>query len=167
MLIRTNTQHDFSHYKQTTIRRRIERRMALHKLNRIADYYRYLQENPAEVQALFQDLLITVTSFFRDPEAFKVLETKVIPEIMARKRRPAPPSGSGCPAAPPAEEALSLAILLAEARERLDKALTIQVFATDIDHEAIDRARPGGIPGKHRRGCLPRAPETLFHQKGR
>jgi two-component system CheB/CheR fusion protein len=73
MLVRASTKHDFSHYKQTTIRRRIGRRIAVHKIADIADYFRYLQQNPAEIQTLFKDLVICVTSFFRDPEAFKAM----------------------------------------------------------------------------------------------
>ena len=85
MLVRANTKHDFSHYKQSTIRRRLGRRLAVHKIEEIADYFRYLQQNPKEIQALFKDLVICVTSFFRDPEAFRALETKVIPEILLHK----------------------------------------------------------------------------------
>jgi two-component system CheB/CheR fusion protein len=164
LLIRTTTQHDFSGYKQNTIRRRIERRLALHKLTRIADYHRYLQENPEEVQALFRDMLITVTSFFRDPEAFKVLSDRVIPEIMAGKETGAairvwvPGCASG-------EEAISLAILLAEARERLGKAVTIQVFATDIDDAAIGRARQAEYPESIAADVSPERLKLFFTKK--
>ena len=164
LLIRTTTRHDFTGYKQNTIRRRMERRMALHKLTRIADYYRYLQENPAEVQALFQDLLITVTNFFRDPEAFKILSDKVIPEIMARKE-----TGGAIrvwvPGCATGEEAISLAILLAEARERLGKAVTIQVFATDIDTEAIARARQTEYPESIAADVSPERLKLFFIKK--
>jgi PAS domain-containing protein len=85
MLVRANTKHDFSHYKQTTIRRRVGRRMAVHKIQDIADYFRYLQQNPGEIQTLFKDLVICVTSFFRDPEAFQALEAKVVQEILKNK----------------------------------------------------------------------------------
>lgn len=145
MLVRANTKHDFSHYKQTTIRRRIGRRMAVHKIEDIADYFRYLQQNPAEIQTLFKDLVICVTSFFRDPEAFKALETKVIPDILAHKpvdqpiRVWVPGCGSG-------EEALSIAILIDEAMERTGRHHIVQIFATDIDADAIDRARTGEYP---------------------
>ena len=164
LLIRTATRHDFTGYKQNTIRRRIERRMALHKLTRIADYHRYLQENPPEVQALFRDLLITVTSFFRDPEAFKALNDQVIPEIMAGKETGAtirvwvPGCASG-------EEAISLAILLAEARERLGKAVTIQVFATDIDDAAIARARQNEYPESIAADVSPERLKLFFTKK--
>ena len=151
MLIRSITGHDFSHYKLNTICRRIrERRMALHKVARIADYHRYLQENPPEVKALFKDLLIRVTSFFRDPDAFEVLVKKVIPRILASKAGNAnvrvwvPGCASG-------EESLSLAIIMAEAMDRLGKHLNVQIFGTDIDADAIERARLGNI----RRVLLP------------
>jgi two-component system, chemotaxis family, CheB/CheR fusion protein len=145
MLIRTSTKHDFTHYKPATIRRRIERRMALHKILRIADYYRFLQENPAEVHTLFKDLVICVTSFFRDKEAFKTLETKVIPNIIDNRssgdtiRIWVPGCGSG-------EEALSLAILLEEAMHRKGKYLHAQIFASDIDPDSIAKARQGDYP---------------------
>jgi two-component system CheB/CheR fusion protein len=145
MLIRSITGHDFSHYKLNTICRRIERRMALHKLARIADYNRYLQETPPEVKALFKDLLITVTSFFRDPAAFEVLAEKVIPRLLQSKEENAnvrvwvPGCASG-------EESLSLAIIMAEAMDRLEKPLNVQIFGTDIDADAIERARLGEYP---------------------
>jgi two-component system CheB/CheR fusion protein len=164
LLIRTTTRHDFTGYKQNTIRRRLERRMALHKLTRIADYYRFLQEDPAEVQALFRDLLITVTSFFRDPEAFKILRDQVIPEIMAKKE----PGGAirvWVPACASGEEAISLAILLSEARERLGQAVSIQVFATDIDSEAIDRARQAEYPESIAADVSPERLQAFFIKK--
>jgi two-component system CheB/CheR fusion protein len=145
MLIRVSTKHDFTHYKPATIRRRIERRMALHKIHHIADYYRFLQENPAEVHTLFKDLVICVTSFFRDQDAFNTLETKVIPNIIDNRssgdtiRIWVPGCGTG-------EEALSLAILLEEAMHRKSKYLHAQIFATDIDPDAIARARQGEYP---------------------
>jgi two-component system CheB/CheR fusion protein len=85
MLIRSRTGNDFSHYKQNTVYRRVERRMALHKTTDIRDYVRYLKETPAEVHALFKDLIIEVTSFFRDPKAFEVLGKKIIPAIIEHK----------------------------------------------------------------------------------
>jgi two-component system CheB/CheR fusion protein len=142
MLVRSNTKHDFSHYKQTTIRRRIGRRLAVHKIEDIAVYFRYLQQNPAEIQTLFKDLVICVTSFFRDPEAFEALETKVIPELLSHKsadqsiRVWVPGCGTG-------EEALSLAILINEAMERTGQHHPVQIFATDIDPDAIGKARIG------------------------
>ena len=164
MLVRANTKHDFSHYKQTTIRRRIGRRMAVHKLNDIGDYSRYLQQNPAEIQSLFKDLVICVTSFFRDPEAFQVLEAKVIPEILALHpgdhaiRVWVPVCGTG-------EEALSIAILLEEAMEKINQRLIVQIFATDIDADAIEKARGGAYPESIAADVSPERLKNFFVKK--
>lgn len=145
MLVRANTKHDFSHYKQTTIRRRVGRRMAVHKIQEIADYFRYLQQHPGEIQTLFKDLVICVTSFFRDPEAFKTLEGKVVQEIVQNKLidQPIRVWVAGCGSG---EEALSIAMIFDEAMERAGKHFNLQIFATDIDHDAIDKARQGEYP---------------------
>src|SRR5579884_517109 len=145
MIIRSQTGHDFSLYKRNTISRRIERRMALLEITKIADYIRYLQQNRAEVDALYKEFLIAVTSFFRDPEAFDALQKVVLPAILQGKD----PEGSvriwdaGCTTG---EEAYSLAILLAEEMERLGRHYKVQIFATDIDEEALDFARAGLYP---------------------
>jgi two-component system CheB/CheR fusion protein len=144
-LLSTQVGHDFSHYKPSTVYRRIERRMAVNQLDTINAYVKYLQQTPAEVEALFRDLLIGVTNFFRDPDAFAVLESQVIPKLFAGK-----PAGStvrvwsaGCSTG---EEAYSLAILLVERIEALKQSFTVQVFATDIDSRAIATARQGIFP---------------------
>ncbi|MBI5410555.1 MAG: chemotaxis protein CheR, partial [Nitrospirae bacterium] len=145
VLLRVQTGHDFSMYKPSTIHRRIDRRMAVHQIETLNDYVKYLQQNPVEVEALFRDLLIGVTSFFRDPEAFKVLEEQVIPKLFAGK-----PVGSsvriwstGCSTG---EEAYSLAILLQERLEMFKQSFNVQIFATDIDSMAIATARTGLYP---------------------
>jgi two-component system CheB/CheR fusion protein len=145
VLLRTQTGHDFSLYKPNTINRRIERRMAVQQVDTIEGYVKYLQRSPDEVQALFRDLLIGVTSFFRDPEAFQVLQKMVIPSIFAKKSEAAVIRvwAAGCSTG---EEAYSLAILLAEGVEASKKNFTIQVFATDIDSQAITSARIGIYP---------------------
>src|SRR5450756_239942 len=132
ILLRAQTGHDFSMYKPSTIHRRIERRMAVHQIETFDSYVRYLQQTPPEVDALFRDLLIGVTSFFRDPEAFKALEEHAIPKLFEGK------SGGGLirawsPGCSTGEEAYSLAILLVERMEALAQGSTVQVFATDID----------------------------------
>ncbi len=111
LLLRSHTGHDFSRYKPNTIHRRIERRMAVHQIDALDGYVKYLQQAPTEVDALFHDLLIGVTNFFRDPEAFALLEAEVIPKLFANK-----PAGAvvrawsaGCSTG---EESYSLAILL-------------------------------------------------------
>lgn len=145
ILLRTQTSHDFSQYKPSTICRRIERRMAVHQIKTIESYVKYLQQTPVEVEALFRDVLIGVTNFFRDPEVFDVLETDVIPKLFEGR-----PPGSvirtwttGCSTG---EEAYSIAILLQERLNMLKQHYKIQVFATDIDSRAISTARAGLYP---------------------
>jgi len=145
VLLRTHTGHDFSQYKPNTIFRRIERRMAVHQIEGLDDYVKYLQKNPPEVQALFNDLLIGVTNFFRDPESFAVLEAQVIPRLFEDKPAGAPVRvwSTGCSTG---EEAYSIAILLQERLETLKVNYKVQVFATDIDSRAIALARTGVYP---------------------
>ena len=145
ILLRAQTGHEFSQYKPGTIYRRIERRKAVHEIQETEDYVRFLQQYPAEVEALFRDLLIGVTGFFRDPEAFQVLENQVIPKLFMSK-----PTGgviriwsAGCSTG---EEAYSIAILLQESMEARKQSYTVQVFATDIDRQAIATARVGLYP---------------------
>jgi two-component system CheB/CheR fusion protein len=145
ILLRHRTNHDFSNYKKSTIRRRIQRRMTLHGLDRIGDYVRFLQANQVEIDVLFRELLINVTSFFRDPEAFRVLAKRVLPDIVAGKgddefvRVWIPGCSTG-------EEAYSIAILLREAMDAVKRHIRVQIFATDLDVEAVDRARIGRYP---------------------
>ncbi|MDP3650582.1 MAG: chemotaxis protein CheB [Rhodoferax sp.] len=145
VLLRSQTGHDFSGYKPGTIHRRIERRMAVHQVPDVDSYVKYLQQAPSEVDALFRDLLIGVTNFFRDPEAFQVLEDQAIPQLFNNK-----PAGAalrvwvaGCSTG---EEAYSIAILLQERMEALKTSYAVQVFATDLDSRSIAFARAGVYP---------------------
>jgi two-component system CheB/CheR fusion protein len=144
-LLRAQTGHDFSQYKSTTLLRRMERRMSLHQLQTNEEYFKFARENPAEIEGLFRDLLIGVTNFFRDPDAFKVLEEKVIPRLMKTKNvhDQVRVWVCGCSTG---EEAYSIAILLQEYIEHARRAIKVQVFATDIDHVAIEHARAGLFP---------------------
>jgi two-component system CheB/CheR fusion protein len=144
ILLRSKTGHDFSLYKKGTISRRIERRMQLHQIASILDYLRYLQRTPHELELLFKELLIGVTSFFRDPADWELLKTKGIPALLA-----AHPGGgiirawsAGCSTG---EEAYSLAIVFKEALDLLNPAgnFTLQLFATDLDPGAVETARHG------------------------
>lgn len=146
LLIRRETGHDFSQYKQKTIGRRIERRLAIHQINTIADYIRYLQKNPREIKLLFKDLVIGVTSFFRDPEAFAMLEQEVLPELL-RKKVPDTPVRIWVAGCSTGEEAYSLAMAMFEAMTITGKSFSAQIFATDIDETAIEIARRGVYPG--------------------
>ncbi|QIX61730.1 PAS domain-containing protein [Hymenobacter sp. BT18] len=143
LLIRAQTGHDFSHYKRNTVFRRIERRMNSHQIAEFTHYVRYLQENPHEVEQLFKELLIGVTKFFRDQEAFENLQQHLRPLIADKPAHTtvrvwAPGCSTG-------EEAYSLAILLLEVIEEVapDRHLKIQLFATDILAEGVDFARAG------------------------
>ena len=142
ILLRAQTGHDVSLYKRSTIARRVERRMAVHRIERLDAYVRYLQQNPLEVEALFRDLLIGVTSFFRDTDAFKALEEQVIPRLFASKSADAV-IRVWAPGCSTGEEAYSIAILLQERMDVLKKSFKLQVFATDLDRQAIERARAG------------------------
>lgn len=145
VLLRDQTGHDFSQYKPSTIHRRIERRMAIGHIDSLQDYAKHLQQTPSEIDALFNDLLIGVTNFFRDPEAFAFLKEHIIPKMLSLK-----PSGStirvwttGCSTG---EEAYSIAILLKECMEEMKQNFAVQIFATDIDPKAIVIARAGAYP---------------------
>jgi two-component system CheB/CheR fusion protein len=145
VLLRAQTGHDFSQYKPSTIHRRVERRMAVHQIESLESYVRFLRQTPAEVEALFRDLLIGVTNFFRDPDAFKVLEEQVVPRLFEDK-----PPGSAirvwCAGCSTGEEAYSIAMLLQERMDVLKQHFTVQLFATDIDSRAIATARAGLYP---------------------
>jgi two-component system CheB/CheR fusion protein len=147
ILLRAQTGHDFSLYKKTTIQRRIERRMGLHQIKKIDSYVRFLRENPQEVELLFRELLIGVTSFFRDPQAWEQLKTEVLPALL-EGRTSHQALRAWVPACSTGEEANSLAILFQETLEKLKpaKPITLQIFATDLDQHAIERAREGIFP---------------------
>jgi two-component system, chemotaxis family, CheB/CheR fusion protein len=147
LLLRSAKGNDFSHYKRNTLYRRVERRMGLHQLAKFSDYVRYLQANAQEIELLFKELLIGVTRFFRDPTVWEELKTKVIPYLLA-----AYPEGCALRAWSAAcstgEEAYSLAMIFREAIDELQPKAqyTLQIFATDLDDEAIVKARSGMYP---------------------
>lgn len=145
VLLRGATGVDFTYYKHPTIKRRIARRMVLHRLESLEFYVRYLRENPAEVQALFHEILINVTSFFREPEAFKALQEKVFQSLF-KDRQPAVPIRVWVPGCATGEEAYSLAICLLEFVSERTGDFPIQIFATDISEAALEKARVGRYP---------------------
>jgi two-component system CheB/CheR fusion protein len=141
MLLRANTGHDFTLYKKSTIVRRIERRIAFHQLNDYVDYINLLRENPNEIMLLFNELLIGVTKFFRDRDAFDVLRDKLYPLLSLKKDiDPIRVWIAGCSTG---EEAYSVAMLIIEYLDTLKqpKIPKLQIFATDLDPQAIDHAR--------------------------
>jgi two-component system, chemotaxis family, CheB/CheR fusion protein len=150
LILRSQTGHDFSLYKKATIHRRIERRIGLHHMNNIATYVHFLRANPQEVELLFNELLIGVTNFFRDPAAWETLKTGALPKLLA-KRAPEQTLRAWVPACSTGEEAYSLAMLFEEALDSLKlhkttKKFKLQIFATDLDLHTIERARAGVYP---------------------
>src|SRR5919202_317484 len=141
-LLRQATGVDFTHYKQTTLSRRIGRRMLLYQLEQLEDYARYLQSKPAEVTALYHDLLIHVTSFFRDPESFKALKNLVFP-VFIQDKTPGTPIRIWVAGCSTGEEAYSIAICLLEFSAAQFPRLPIQIYATDISESVIEFARNG------------------------
>ncbi|MCC5645140.1 PAS domain-containing protein [Nostoc sp. CHAB 5824] len=142
VLLRSTTGVDFSHYKPNTLDRRIQRRMLLYKLEKLEDYAKYLQNNPGEIKALYEEILIHVTYFFRDPEAFEVLKKRVFPTITKNKSLELPIRiwVAGCSTG---EEVYSIAISLLEFLSDKVTPPSIQIFATDISEIAIEKARSG------------------------
>ncbi|HEX3754874.1 MAG TPA: CheR family methyltransferase, partial [Rhizomicrobium sp.] len=139
--LRVRTGHDFSHYKRSTIMRRIMRRMQVSRREKLEDYFFYLRENSEEVQALLADLLISVTTFFRDSKAFETLAAKVIPHLINKEdKTPVRVWIAGCATG---EEAYSTAMLLMEEASRHEFYPEIQVFGSDMDTRALNVAREG------------------------
>jgi two-component system CheB/CheR fusion protein len=147
IMLRAHTSNDFSLYKKNTVYRRIERRMGVHKINKISSYVSFLQENPKEIDIIFKELLIGVTSFFRDPVVWKKLKETIIPKYIANQQE-----GSiiraWVPGCSTGEEAYSLAMVFKEVLEKskMHGSLSLQIFATDLDNDAIEIARKGIFP---------------------
>ena len=164
LLLRSQTGHDFSQYKRNTIVRRVERRMAVHQINHLEDYVRYLQLTPGEVDALFRDLLIGVTNFFRDAEIFEEIQKQVIPQLFVGKA-----AGTSIriwvPGCSTGEEAYSIAILIRECMEELKGNFKVQIFATDIDREAINHARAGIYPSSIVADVSPERLAQFFYEE--
>ena len=145
MVLRSKTGHDFSLYKKSTVGRRIRRRMNIHNIKDSGGYIRYLREHPDEAELLFKELLINVTSFFRDPEAFDALKKTVLPDLLRGKpddytvRVWVPGCATG-------EEAYSIAIAILEYAEETDRDYRFQIFATDMDEASINKARMAVFP---------------------
>jgi two-component system CheB/CheR fusion protein len=142
IVLRKATGVDFAHYKQSTVERRLSRRMALHKVESVRQYLRFLEATPGEVSALFEDMLINVTAFFREAEAFETLKAQVFPRIFENRLEEAPVR-VWIPACSTGEEAYSIAIALVEYMQKHDLTRTVQIFATDVSDAAIERARSG------------------------
>ncbi len=142
--LRMRTGNDFSAYKLSTIRRRIERRMNVHRIQAPHEYVRYLKDHKHEASLLFRELLITVTSFFRDPPAFAALAESITEQLRALGDRYL--YRIWVPGCATGEEAYSVAIVLHECLKKLERPLEAQLFATDLDAQAIEKARSGAYP---------------------
>jgi two-component system, chemotaxis family, CheB/CheR fusion protein len=144
-MIRKSTGVDFTHYRHTTIRRRIQRRMIVHKIDTLPRYVKYVQQNPAELKALYQDMLINVTSFFRNPAAFDALKTRVFPALLRNRPGEAPTRiwAVGCSSG---EETYSLAIALLEFLGDKASSVPIQIYGSDVSEVSINKARNGLYP---------------------
>ncbi|WP_459944811.1 chemotaxis protein CheB, partial [Desulfocastanea catecholica] len=163
VLIRSVTGHDFSQYKKNTICRRIERRMYVHQIDTIDQYVSYLQESEREVFILFKELLIGVTSFFRDGETFRLLKEKYLLKLLQSK-----PDGYDfriwVPGCSSGEEVYSLAIVVKECLENLGRNINVQLFGTDLDEEAIRVARAGIYPDSIAIDVSPERLERFFNK---
>jgi len=164
-LLRDRSGHDFTHYKVNTLRRRVERRMAVTRIERMEDYIVLLKRDTLESETLFRELLIGVTNFFRDPAAFEALATEVIPRLV-RARAPGDPLRVWVPGCSTGEEAYSIAMLALEQVSAAKRNVPIQVFATDIDAEAIERARAAVYPDSISADVTPERLDRFFAQDG-
>ncbi len=164
-LLRDRSGHDFTQYKATTLRRRVERRMAVTRIERMEDYLALLKHDSLEGETLFRELLIGVTSFFRDAPAFETLAAEVLPALTAASS-PDDPVRVWVPGCSTGEEAYSIAILLQEQAASSPRSVPAQVFATDIDTEAIERARAGVYPASISADVSPDRLARFFVQDG-
>ncbi len=164
-ILKKQTGHDFSRYKQSTLVRRIQRRMQVGYLDSVPAYVHFLRENPKEVDLLFKDLLIGVTQFFRDAESFAVLAKKVIPALFREKREESQ-LRIWIPGCSTGEEAYSFAILLAEHAASVKELPKLQVFASDLDVEALDFARKGIYPADIAEQISPERLQQFFRKVG-
>ena len=145
VILRQQVGHDFSAYKESTVQRRLKRRLDVHKIDALEDYIRYLRNSPREVDLLFRDLIIGVTGFFREPEAFEKMKQNVLPELV-RDRAADEPIRAWIPGCATGEEAYSMAITIREFLDDAGSTTPVNIFATDIDEDAIERARRGVFP---------------------
>ncbi len=141
-LLRSRTEVDFSQYRKTTVRRRIQRRMAVHRLDSLDEYLAFLKRNPEEVESLYKEMLIHVTGFFREPETFEVLQTTVLPRLLERRGRN-DPIRIWLPGCSTGEEAYSLAIIMTEFFDSHAESPGAQIFATDVSERVLEIARKG------------------------
>ena len=155
---------DFTHYKPNTLLRRITRRMVLLKIKSMKEYEDCLQRDPAEIEALFQDILISVTTFFRDPDSFDRLAKTVFPKLLAGRARSEPVRiwTLGCSTG---EEAYSLAMVFAECAEAVNSPVPLQLFATDLNSTCVAKARTGVYPASIEQQISPERLKRFFSKE--
>ena len=165
ILLRTYTGNDFGLYKKNTVYRRIERRMTIHNIDKIANYVLFLNENPKEIEILFRELLIGVTNFFRDTGVWEKLKDNILPDIIT-KLEPGSILRAWVPGCSTGEEAYSLAIVFKEALEKINPhgGFSLQIFATDLDNDAIGIARKGIFPASIAENVSPERLNRFFLQ---
>jgi len=144
-IIQSKHDIDFTHYKPSTVERRIRRRMSLHRVSTLAQYLPLIRQNPAEVEQLYADILIRVTGFFRDPEVFESLQNEIFPQIL-KDRRDEETLRIWVPGCATGEEVYSIAIALLETIEGGGFTCPMQIFGTDVSELAVDRARAAMYP---------------------
>ncbi|TIX45553.1 MAG: PAS domain-containing protein, partial [Mesorhizobium sp.] len=164
-ILRSHSGHDFSGYKTKTFLRRVKRRMQITQLQSITTYIERLKRDPDEVAKLFRDLLINVTSFFRDAEAFKLLEEKIIPQIFEGKNA-SDAVRVWVPGCATGEEVFSIGMLMRERMDKLSASPRVQIFAIDIDEPALAVARAARYPEALLHGLSPQRRQRFFHSDG-
>ncbi len=164
-ILKNRLGHDFIYYKDTTIIRRIKRQMAINGLDEIEEYINILETSHQMVETLFKEMLIGVTSFFRDREAFEILEKKVIPALL-KNRNADNPVRVWIPACSTGEEAYSIAMLLKENQEQLGENIDFKIFATDINYRSLDIARKGIYPEKITENITAERLDRFFEKNG-
>lgn len=164
-LLRAHTEYDFRCYKQGTLKRRIQRRMGLNHIQTLKDYLSLLRRDRSEVSALFKDLLISVTSFFREPDAFSFLEEEVLAKLVAQKKSDES-IRVWVPGCATGEEAFSISMLLHEQFEKQARSCDVQIFGTDLDASAIDFARTGAFPLSIATDLTPSRLSRFFQEVG-
>ncbi len=166
VLLRRHSKHDFSLYKQNTVHRQLERRMAVNRIERMTDYALFVQQSPRELDTLFRELLIGVTRFFRDREVFESLDQHAIASLF-QTRRSDQPIRVWVPGCATGEEAYSIAMLIRERMSALGQEWETQIFATDINDQAIEKARHGRFPDNIAADITPERLQKFFITDGK
>jgi two-component system CheB/CheR fusion protein len=163
LLLKKTTSVDFTHYKKSTMRRRIIRRMLLYKLNDLKEYLKYLRQHTYEINTLYQDLLINVTAFFRDPEAIDFIKKRLLQKIL-RDKSASDPLRIWVPACSTGEEAYSLAMVIMEVLGEKAISIPVQIFATDLSERAITKARMGIYSKADLANISPKRIQSFFNK---